>query len=298
MTGRFDISHIVAPTEMSPATLPALRFARLFAHRFGARLTVVYCDPVVYPLDGLGTSATVSSRDEEEHLRAQLLEHAKTALGDQPCELRITAGQPIPAILQCARDSGAGLIVVGTHVHHGWNRALFGSVSDGVLYGSDCPVLIVASDDATRGDRVPRVRTIVCPVNASDAARESLRAAGRVARAFGAELLAVHVVEPELSGAHIDDEIVKRWAGPQVGFRCTYRELMLRGSAAERLLDCAEDVAADLIVIGAQHKLFRNATVIGATADRLIRFASCPVLVVPRPAAAVAMEGEAEHASA
>jgi hypothetical protein len=35
-------------------------------------------------------------------------------------------------------------------------------------------------------------------------------------------------------------------------------------------------------VIGAQHKLFRDATVIGTTTERLIRFASCSVLVVPR----------------
>ncbi len=48
------------------------------------------------------------------------------------------------------------------------------------------------------------------------------------------------------------------------------------------MLDCADDVGADFLVIGAQHKLFRDETVIGTTTERLIRFAPCPVLVVPR----------------
>jgi nucleotide-binding universal stress UspA family protein len=59
----------------------------------------------------------------------------------------------------------------------------------------------------------------------------------------------------------------------------------VRGGPAERVLDCADDVGADLLVVGAQHKLFRDATVVGTTTERLMRFASCPVLVVPRPAA-------------
>jgi nucleotide-binding universal stress UspA family protein len=48
------------------------------------------------------------------------------------------------------------------------------------------------------------------------------------------------------------------------------------------VLDCADDLGADLIVIGAQHERFRDETVIGTTTERLIRFARVPVLTVPR----------------
>ena len=75
---------------------------------------------------------------------------------------------------------------------------------------------------------------------------------------------------------------VRRWIAPELQEVCSYRELVVRGGPAERVLDCADDVGADFLVIGAQHKLFRDATVLGATSERVIRFASCPVLVVPR----------------
>jgi len=97
----------------------------------------------------------------------------------------------------------------------------------------------------------------------------------------------VHVVEQQ-DPMHeaVAEEDVRSWIEPSVQNRCTYREIMLRGGAAERVLDCAEDIRADLLVIGAQHKLFRDETTIGATTERLVRFARMPVLTVPRPVTA------------
>lgn len=292
MARSFDVKHILAATDMSPAAVPALRYARLFADRFGAGLTVIYCDPVVYPLDGLGVSPVIlASGDQEAQLRAELLDYTRFALGARPCELLIVSGQPIPAILESAKKSSADLIVVGTCPQHDWGHVLFASVSDGVLYGSDCPVLTVTGDHHPRGGAAAGIRTIICPVNFSEVARESLCAAARAARAFEAELVVVHVIEPHgPAGTAIDEEQVRRWIDAEVGVHCTYRDLVLRGSAAERVLDCAEDAGADLIVVGAQHQLFRNSTLIGTTADRVIRFASSPVLVVPRHAVAIEKE--------
>lgn len=48
---------------------------------------------------------------------------------------------------------------------------------------------------------------------------------------------------------------------------------------AERALDFAEKVGADLLVVGAQHKLFHS---IGATTEKIVRFARLPVLTIPR----------------
>ncbi|MEO8035226.1 MAG: universal stress protein, partial [Acidobacteriota bacterium] len=156
-----------------------------------------------------------------------------------------------------------------------------GSVTESVLRGGDCPVLSV-----NRKGRLltpDPVKKILCPVNFSDVARASLEYASRLAATFDCELAVVHVVEDEdkmhALAAQMD---VRSWIDPAVQNRCTYRELVLRGGAAERVLDCAEDLGADMIVIGAQHKRFRDETVIGTTTERLVRFADVPVLSVPR----------------
>lgn len=294
----FVITSILAPTDLSESSIPALRYARLFADRFVAKLTVMYTDPVVYPVDFVGSAEpffVAATREHEAHLRDELAAHANPVLEERPYEMHVSVGQPVASILAAARDLHADFIVTGTHLRHGWRRALLGSVSEGVLHGSDCPVLTVASRDGHAGATPRAIANIVCPVNLTEVARVSLHAAARVAETFGAQLTVVHVLEPnEVMNPAADEERVRRWVEPEVQERCSYRSLVMRGGAAERVLDCADDLGADLLIVGAQHKLFRDATVVGTTTERLIRFASCPVLVVPRAAVRRRAHAEAE----
>jgi nucleotide-binding universal stress UspA family protein len=182
------------------------------------------------------------------------------------------------------------------NLRHGWRRALLGSVSEGVLHASRCPVLTVASRDQYVGATPYAITNIMCPVNFTAVARESLHVAARIAEAFGARLTLVHVLEgDEVMNPKEGEERVRRWVSPELQDVCSYREIVVRGGAAERVLDCADDLGVDFFVVGAQHKLFRDATVIGTTSERLLRFASCPVLVVPRENVPAGAEAEVEH---
>jgi nucleotide-binding universal stress UspA family protein len=54
-------------------------------------------------------------------------------------------GNPAPAIVDEASSWGADLIVVGSHGHGFWGRALLGSVSDSVVHNAPCSVMVVRS---------------------------------------------------------------------------------------------------------------------------------------------------------
>lgn len=283
----FVITSVFAPTDLSDSSIPALRYARLFADQFSTRLTVMYTEPIAYPVDLAGPADGLYINTTPEHqarLRREVEQHAASVMTGRPYDIDVTIGEPIPAILVAAKERNADLIVMGTHLRHGWRRALLGSVSEGVLHGSECPVLTVATRDGYVGATPYAITNIMCPVNFTDVARESLHVAARLAEAFGAHLTIVHVLEAdEPVNTTANEEKVRLWVAPELQEVCSFRELVVRGGAAERVLDCADDVGADFFVIGAQHRLFRDATVIGTTTERLIRFASCPVLVVPRP---------------
>jgi nucleotide-binding universal stress UspA family protein len=291
----FVITHILAPTDLSESSIPALRYARFFADRFAAKLTVMYTDPIVYPVDFVAPTETLYVTAKPEHeaqLRTEVEQHVAATMEGRPYDIEVTVGQPIPAILSAARRRHADLIVMGTHLRHGWRRAILGSVSDGVLHGSECPVLTVAS----RESRIATITNILCPVNFTEVARESLHVAARLAATVGARLTIVHVLESdEVADVAADEESVRQWVGPELQSVCTFRELVVRGGPAERVLDCADDLGVDLLVVGAQHKLFRDSTVIGTTTERLIRFAACPVLVVPREAEPRGTKAEPEQ---
>jgi nucleotide-binding universal stress UspA family protein len=281
----FVVTHIVAATDLSESSLPALRYARLYADRFAAKLTVAYTDPLVYPFDymtpieGFHLDPTP---EHAAHLRDEVSRHAEPVMRGREWDVDVTVGQPIPGILAAAARKHADLIVIGTHLRRGWRRALLGSISDGVLHGSRCPVLTVADRDEVLRAGV-HVTNVVCPVNFTDVARESLHVAARIAEAFGASLTVIHVLETDdITNIGADAEKMRDWVAPELQDRVACRDLVVRGGAAECVLDSADGIGADLLVVGAQHKRFRNATVIGTTAERLIRFASCPVLVVPR----------------
>lgn len=284
----FVITSILAPTDLSDSSIPALRYARLFADRLGAKLTVMYVDPIVYPVSMAGPADGLYINTTPEHqalLRAEVERHAAPVMAGRPYDIDVTIGMPVPAILAAVKERHADLVIMGTHLRHGWRRALLGSVSEGVLHGSECPVLTVATQDGYVGAAPYAITHVLCPVNFTDVARESLHVAARLAEAFGARLTAVRVLEPdEVMDVKDEEERLRKWVAPELHEVCSLRQLVVRGGPAERVLDCADDVGADFLVIGAQHKLFRDATVLGTTSERVIRFASCPVLVVPRQA--------------
>lgn len=293
----FVITSILAPTNLSQSSLPALRYAYLLAERFSAKVTVMYSDPIVYVGDVIGPAGglayVLTTPEQQERLHAAVAQYAGQVMAGRAFDVDVTVGQPSPVILESATEHNADLIVMGTHQRHGWRRALLGSVSDGVLHGSTCPVLAVANHDDSISAMSYAITNIMCPVNFTDVARESLHVAARLAEAFHAHLTIVHVLETdEATDVKAHEEMVRQWVSPELQDSCSYRELVVRGGAAERVLDCADDLSADFLVIGAQHKRFRDATVLGTTTDRVIRFASCPVLVVPREA--VAAESKAK----
>jgi nucleotide-binding universal stress UspA family protein len=275
------IQRILIPTDLNPAGIDALRYARLLAGRFDAALTVFYVDPIVFPTEGFGVEGPMSvtaTPEQTAYLENEVRGYAGAALAGVDYGVIIAGGQPVPVIVREAHDCGANLIVMSTHGAAGWRRAILGSVTQGVLHRGEVPVLSLRRGEQPR--TTTAITTIVCPVNFTETANDALTYAAAFATAFGAQLIVVHVAEEQEIG---HAAALRAWVDRRV--TATYRELVLRGGAAERVLDFADDCGADLLVIGAQHRLFRDETVIGTTTERLVRFARMPVLTVPRPVA-------------
>ncbi|HEX6766046.1 MAG TPA: universal stress protein, partial [Polyangiaceae bacterium] len=66
---------------------------------------------------------------------------------DEPLPARIVGhlrfDSPAREIAELARDLEAHLVIVGTHGRHGLLRVMLGSVAEGVVRLSPCPVLVV-----------------------------------------------------------------------------------------------------------------------------------------------------------
>ena len=146
-------------------------------------------------------------------------------------------------------------------------------------------------------------KRILCPVDFSEHAREAMRAAMALAGA-DAWVTLVHVHElpvigpPELP---MDPRLVaqiiaqaekslRAWAGEaaQLG-PARVESLCVPGAAWASIVELARERASDLIVMGTHGRSGLRHPLIGSVAERVVRHADCPVLVVravkPREAA-------------
>lgn len=280
--------HILVPTDMSDFADQAIRYAGLFATRLGSRLTLMYADEAYFPLDVIEFPLGYALEHAPEtttkfHERLRL--SATELLPNLKIETTVVRDTPARAIVRTAKNLRADLIVMGTHGRHGWRRALLGSVTETVLHQTDRPLITVTPGIFTAA-HAPSIRTVLCPVNFTYIARASLHHACGIAAAFDAELVIVYVAEgiqpprlPEVEAAF------GLWVEPALRGRARYRlSVAGEGNPAEGVLGAAADVSADLIVLGAQHRFFSDATVIGSTTERITRFARCPVMTVVRHA--------------
>jgi nucleotide-binding universal stress UspA family protein len=88
----------------------------------------------------------IDKREMEKH-KQRLDEFVAKNVADVGANLRIRkvvdAGQPYGAIVDCAEKERIDLIVMSSHGRSGLSRMLIGSVTDKVLRGTPCPILVV-----------------------------------------------------------------------------------------------------------------------------------------------------------
>ena len=130
---------ILAPTDFSDVSARGLRYACQLAKEVGAEL-------IVFNVIVLDESNAISKRETELH-KKRLDEFVTEKIADAGAGLAIRqavdAGQAFGGIVDCAGRENVDLIVMSSHGRSGLSRMLIGSVTDKVLRGAPCPVLVV-----------------------------------------------------------------------------------------------------------------------------------------------------------
>ncbi|MES2809846.1 MAG: universal stress protein [Bacteroidota bacterium] len=124
------------------------------AHKFKAKVALVHIvEPVVMPYnnstDPLMGTADLTMADTDiisiqNNASKTLIENTIKKFGEG---LEITCysefGDTADGIINCGKEFGADIIVVGTHSRSGFDRLLMGSIAENVVRQSAVPVLVV-----------------------------------------------------------------------------------------------------------------------------------------------------------
>jgi nucleotide-binding universal stress UspA family protein len=135
------LKTILAPTDFSDLSADGVRYACQLAKDTGAEI-------IIFNVDVLDESNRVDKREMEQH-KKRLGDFVAEKVADAGAGLKmrqlVDAGQPFGAIVDCAEKEGVDLIVMSSHGRSGLSRMLIGSVTDKILRGGACPVLVVPS---------------------------------------------------------------------------------------------------------------------------------------------------------
>jgi nucleotide-binding universal stress UspA family protein len=138
------------------------------------------------------------------------------------------------------------------------------------------------------------ISIIVVGVDGSEGAAHALTWLAGLAGQLGATVVAVHAFEPL---AHLGDQdppydfaVVEErvrgqfetaWIAPLTEAGVHTETRLMHGSPDGCLLDAAEDVGADLIVVGARGLGMFRGLALGSTSNKVMHMSKLPVVVVP-----------------
>jgi universal stress protein A len=151
------------------------------------------------------------------------------------------------------------------------------------------------------------LQTVLVPIDFSPSALAGLRHAVELVRPQGGSVLLLHVVNPAASGiseaeaiggrvlARFEDRLEKL-ANRLRAEELTVEAHVLIGSVEDEILSMANRRGVNLIVIGTHGHSGWGHHLLGSTAERIVRRADCPVLIVKDQLAAQRLEVEVEAA--
>jgi nucleotide-binding universal stress UspA family protein len=133
------LKKILAPTDFSELSAEGVRYACKLAKDVGAQVIVL--NVVILDESNLVGKGELAAHEK------RLSEFTSKIVGRRADDLKIheavVTGQAYAAIVDCAEKERADLIVMSSHGRSGLSRMLIGSVTDKLLRGATCPVLVV-----------------------------------------------------------------------------------------------------------------------------------------------------------
>jgi nucleotide-binding universal stress UspA family protein len=139
------------------------------------------------------------------------------------------------------------------------------------------------------------IKSILVPIDFSATSKKALQYALPFAEQFGAQIILLHVVEPVATPDFayfplmMENEQVNQACKAELDLLCRQsalpaklieKTLVRKGVAFQEITEAARALKVDLIILTTHGHTGLKHVVLGSTAERVVRHAPCPVLIV------------------
>jgi nucleotide-binding universal stress UspA family protein len=273
-----NIKRILCPTDLSPHSGDAVRYALALSRAHDAELILLYCT------DDVGG---------EDKLAASVMDHIDPS--DSRWRLVVTRTADVDqGIMAQAQQRHVDLIVMRSR-RRPHRAALLGSTAESVCRSAPCPVLVVHTDEREFVSDAMSVelKRVLVAYDFSDYSELALKYGLSIAQEHQAELHLLHVLpprslnDPEIawypvkgeSAYHTASYRLQKVVPGEAHLWCGVRTVVSEGYPYREILNYAENNEIDLISVGAHGAGFGMRALFGSNVDRVLRQAPCPVLV-------------------
>jgi nucleotide-binding universal stress UspA family protein len=283
-----DLKHILCPTDLTPESDAALRYAVALAAAYEAKLTVCHCSEATAPVDGI--------MREKFRKRVESCVRQWTGVGHCPpadFEGIVIEGNPGEAIVKTAAERRVDLIVMRSR-RRPVAAALLGSVTEAVCRMAPCPVLVTHPDEREWAGLTScdiDLRKILVAQDFSIESELALQLAISLAQEYQTELHMLHVLPVSLAPVAADlppgvepdfhraAQALQRSIPDEVYLWCKVVQAVKCGQPYREILSYAEENEIDLICMGVHGAGFAMRALFGSNTDRVLRQAPCPALI-------------------
>lgn len=137
---------ILVPTDFSANTLTALNYAIDLANQFACKLILLNTYKLSHRA-GMYIGVERIMKQESKEQMTKLLEEIRPKMHSKASvEGKVAKGEAVQTIIQAAKKLDVSMIVMGTQGASGLKEVFIGSTTNGVMKGTNCPVLVVPSD--------------------------------------------------------------------------------------------------------------------------------------------------------
>lgn len=288
---------VLVATDFSDTSLVAVRQALDLAS--GGELAVCHVirDGInMQPLFPQDSQVDVTALMEfETRVRDELARRLEEIVGDrnQTLTLFVERGEPYAEVVRRAEAWGADLVVTGAHGESGVPRIMLGRVAERVVRAAVSPVLVVR-EGTGRG-------VVLAATDLSDPSLPAVSAGAAEARRRGAHFVLVHVIDMRVDAyaAAAGGLLGAIGALPPASLMKEKREALLEtlksaiqrenvpgeprvleGEPAAAIVSLAEQLGAELVVVGTHGRTGLARIALGSVAERVVRTAHSSVLAV------------------
>ncbi len=284
----FDLRTVIFATDFSACSENAGAYAELIAQRFSAKLLVAHAFTLSQAAMEAETDHSLISRQRDDLLSMLSQKASALATGSIQASPVLVEGAPEEAIPALASKNEPSVIVLGTHGGGLIQRELIGSVAEKILRSTHCPCLTVGPRVRLLASATLSFRRILYATDFTLAAANAAAYAVSFARATGADIDIIHVVQHEAADDPEQVEIlrerfckaIKNTVSYDPEQFCHVRALVKAGNARRQILRHIRENAIDLLVLGIEKTSHPGFLMRTSGGFALILHATCPVLTV------------------